>query len=168
VVYVVSRVDRERNRRVPSVWVVPADGNSAGGTPKRMSNLANGVSNCNWSPTGMRFACLTRTGPSDSLNTGPDRSDVRHYSHSNYKFNDTGWFDDKRTHLCVADRRAEAPRRESQLAALLVRQVPERKCECGGAGPGHSGTARDAVGPKGIITVALFASVRHQTGRYQG
>jgi dipeptidyl aminopeptidase/acylaminoacyl peptidase len=152
VVYVVSRVDRERNRRVPSIWVVATDGSSAprqmidesysaggprwspdgatiaftssfnpsapagapraaqlwtvsaaGGTPKRISSVANGVSNCSWSPDGARFVCLTRTGPSDSLNTGPDKSDVRHYAQSNYKFNDTGWFDDKRTHVCVID-----------------------------------------------------------------
>ncbi|MDQ6829887.1 MAG: S9 family peptidase, partial [Gemmatimonadota bacterium] len=38
-----------------------------------------------------------------SLHMGPDRSDVRHYAHISYKFNDTGWFDDKRTHLWVID-----------------------------------------------------------------
>jgi dipeptidyl aminopeptidase/acylaminoacyl peptidase len=171
VAYVVSRADRERNRRVPSIWVVAADGsgaprqlvdesfapsaprwspdgmqvaftstrapdagaaprppvtpaaaaatpartqlwtvNAEGGTPRRVTNLANGVSNCSWSPDSARFACLTRTGPSDSLNTGPDKSDVRHYSHSSYKFNDTGWFDDKRTHVCVIDAATGASR----------------------------------------------------------
>ncbi len=155
VVYVVSRVDHDRNRRIPSVWIVAADGSgaprqlldeswsagaprwspdgktiafsssrapgdsangargaarpqlwavaAAGGTPHRVTNLANGVSNCSWSPDGARFACLMRTGPSDSLNMGPDRSDVRHYMHSSYKFNDTGWFDDKRTHICIVE-----------------------------------------------------------------
>ena len=29
------------------------------------------------------------------------KSDVRHYTHIQYKFNDTGWFDDKRRHLWV-------------------------------------------------------------------
>ena len=28
---------------------------------------------------------------------------MRHYTHANYKFNDTGWFDDKRAHLWVVD-----------------------------------------------------------------
>jgi Tol biopolymer transport system component len=32
VVYVSSRVDRARNRRVPSIWIVPSDGNA----PPRM------------------------------------------------------------------------------------------------------------------------------------
>ncbi len=159
VVYVVSRVDRARNRRVPSIWITAADGGSAprelvgeawtpgsprwspdgrtiafssgrvpsdsagttgkqepapgksqlwsvppsGGTPRRITNLANGVSSCSWAPTGDRFVCLVRTGPSDSVNTGTNRSDVRHYTHISYKFNDTGWFDDKRSHLWVID-----------------------------------------------------------------
>jgi dipeptidyl aminopeptidase/acylaminoacyl peptidase len=159
VAYVVSSIDRTRNRRIPSIWITSTDGNgvprelvggawnpgaprwspdgrtiafssgrvsvdstgttgkqepppgkaqlwtvpSAGGTPRRVTNIPNGVSSCSWSPAGTRFVCLVRTGPSDSVNTGPDRSDVRHYSHILYKFNDTGWFDDKRSHLWVID-----------------------------------------------------------------
>jgi dipeptidyl aminopeptidase/acylaminoacyl peptidase len=157
-VWVVSRIDKARNRRVPSIWIANTDGKSAsrelvgeawtpgsprwspdgrsiaftssraagdtaaaterdntprrsqvwiapvaGGAPRRVSSIPNGVSSCSWSPTGDRFLCLVRTGVSDSLNTGPDRSDVRHYSHITYKFNDTGWYDDKRTHLWVID-----------------------------------------------------------------
>ena len=56
------------------------------------------MSNCSWSPNGTQFVCLSRTGPSDTLNTGPERSDVRHYTSISYKFNDTGWYDDKRSH----------------------------------------------------------------------
>ena len=159
VAYVVSRVDRARNRRVPSIWIASTDVTgaprelvgeawspgaprwspdgrtiafssgrgpvdsagttgkqepppgksqlwtipSAGGASRRVTNITNGVSNCSWSPRGDRFVCLVRTGPSDSLNTGPNRSDVRHYSHISYKFNDTGWFDDKRSHLAIID-----------------------------------------------------------------
>jgi dipeptidyl aminopeptidase/acylaminoacyl peptidase len=159
VAYVVSRIDRARNRRVPSIWVASTDGSgaprelvgevwspgaprwspngrtiafssgrvsvdsagttgkqepapgksqlwtvpSAGGTPRRVTNIANGVSSCSWSPAGDLFVCLVRTGPSDSVNTGPNRSDVRHYSHISYKFNDTGWFDDKRSHVWIID-----------------------------------------------------------------
>ena len=116
VVYVSSRVDRARNRRVPSIWIV-ADGRqrrrrdscvdeawsasaprwspdgkaiaftsgrvidrqhghdrdaaararvarSSGrsrwraATPRRVSNVANGVSSCSWSPNGTQFVCL--------------------------------------------------------------------------------------------------------------
>ena len=159
VAYVVSRIDRARNRRVPSIWIASTDGSGAsrelvgeawtpgaprwspdgrtiafssgrvstdsagstgkqepapgksqlwaapfsGGTPRRITNIGNGVSSCSWSPTGDRFVCLVRTGPGDSVNTGPNRSDVRHYSHISYKFNDSGWFDDKRSHLWVID-----------------------------------------------------------------
>lgn len=172
VAYVSSRVDRVRNRRVPSIWVVPTDGSAAprllvdeswtpgaprwspdgrslaftsgravadssssgtaarrenlpapavgraqlwtvsvaGGAPHRVTNVGNGVSNCDWSPEGTRFVCLVRTGPSDTLDTGPERSDVRHYSHIRYKFNDSGWFDDRRSHLWIIDAATGAAR----------------------------------------------------------
>jgi dipeptidyl aminopeptidase/acylaminoacyl peptidase len=166
VVYVSSRVDRARNRRVPSIWIVPSDGNApprmivdeafsasaprwspdgktiaftsgrviadstgttgtqqpapgraqlwtvaaGGGAPRRITNVANGVSGCSWSPNGAQFVCLARTGPSDTLNTGPERSDVRHYTSLTYKFNDTGWYDDKRSHLWIIDASSGAAR----------------------------------------------------------
>ena len=158
VAYVSSRVDKVKNRRIPSVWIVATDGRSAprllldeawsasaprwspdgktiafasgrvlgdstgkagpqaapsraqlwtvpaaGGTPRRISNVANGVSGCSWSPNASQFVCLVRTGPSDTLDTGADRSDVRHYTSLSYKFNDTGWYDDKRSHLWIID-----------------------------------------------------------------
>ena len=166
VAYVSSRVDKARNRRIPSVWMVASDGRSApkmlldeswsasaprwspdgrtlaftsgrvledsagktgtqqpapgraqlwtvpasGGTPRRVTNITNGVSSCSWSPNGTQFVCLVRTGPSDTLNTGPDRSDARHYTSAGYKFNDTGWYDDKRSHVWVIDAAAGTAR----------------------------------------------------------
>jgi dipeptidyl aminopeptidase/acylaminoacyl peptidase len=72
----------------------------SGGEARRITNLKNGVSLFRWSPDGTRLVVVSRIGPSDSR-TGDarDRSDVRHYQNSSYKFNDTGWFDDRRTHL---------------------------------------------------------------------
>ena len=90
----------------PQLWTVP----SAGGAPRRVSSVANGVSSCSWSPDGVRFVCLVRTGASDTLNRGPERSDVRHYSRIIYKFNDTGWFDDKRNHLWLIEAATGAAR----------------------------------------------------------
>ena len=160
VAYVSSRIDRARNRRVPSIWIVPTDGSSvprmlveetwsassprwspdgktiaftsgrvmsdsgapgggrgqlwtvavAGGAPRKVSSVRNGVSNCSWSPNGNQFACLSRTGPSDTLNLGPERSDVRHYTSIGYKFNDTGWYDDKRSHIWIIDATTGAAR----------------------------------------------------------
>jgi dipeptidyl aminopeptidase/acylaminoacyl peptidase len=165
VVYVVSRVDRTQNRRVPSLWIASTDGASAprvlieeswspssprwlpngkaisfisprapedtgnavarrsagraaqlwivslaGGAPARVTSIKNGVSNCVWSPEGVRAACLSRTGPSDAWPDGKERSDVRHYSRISYKFNDTGWFDDRRSHIWIVDTRAGAAR----------------------------------------------------------
>jgi len=78
------------------VWLLPLDG----GEPRRLTNLLNGVSAFQWSPDGLRLVVVGRSGPSD---TAKSPSDVRHYAHANYKFNDSGWFDDKRTHLWVVD-----------------------------------------------------------------
>jgi dipeptidyl aminopeptidase/acylaminoacyl peptidase len=78
-----------------------------GGEAKRLTNLKNGVSTFRWSPDGAKLAVVSRVGPSDDKVDGKaeskDRSDVRHYKNTSYKFNDSGWFDDRRTHLWVVD-----------------------------------------------------------------
>src|SRR5260370_660399 len=74
-----------------------------GGEAKRITNLKNGVSIFRWSPDGTRLVVVSRIGPSDGRADNKDRSDVRHYKNTSYKFNDTGWFDDRRTHLWVVD-----------------------------------------------------------------
>jgi dipeptidyl aminopeptidase/acylaminoacyl peptidase len=81
----------------PQIWLLPLAG---GGEPQRLTDLKNGVSAFKWSPQGDRFVVVSRTGPSDN---GKAQSDVRHYSTMRYKFNDTGWFDDKRSHIFVVD-----------------------------------------------------------------
>src|SRR5215467_10421635 len=75
-----------------------------GGEARRITNLKNGVSLLRWSPDGTRLVVVSRIGPSDSR-TGEarDRSDVRHYKNISYKFNDSGWFDDRRTHLWTVE-----------------------------------------------------------------
>lgn len=78
------------------VWLL----RMTGGEPHRLTNLRNGVSSFQWSPDGRRMVVVSRNGPSDDAKSP---SDVRHYKHSNYKFNDTGWFDDKRTHLWLVN-----------------------------------------------------------------
>src|SRR5205085_6459309 len=74
-----------------------------GGEAKRITNLKNGVSVFRWSPDGTRLVVVSRIGPSDGRADNKDRSDVRHYKNTSYKFNDTGWFDDRRTHLWIVD-----------------------------------------------------------------
>jgi dipeptidyl aminopeptidase/acylaminoacyl peptidase len=74
-----------------------------GGEARRVSNVENGASSFEWSPDGTRFVCLTRTGPPPSKS-----SDVRHYTHISYKFNDTGYFDEKRSHIAIIDVRTGA------------------------------------------------------------
>jgi dipeptidyl aminopeptidase/acylaminoacyl peptidase len=78
------------------VYILTLDGGEA----RRVTNLRNGVSSFQWSPDGTRLALLSRTGASDAR---VPSSDVRHYKHPSYKFNDTGWFDDKRSHVFVVD-----------------------------------------------------------------
>jgi dipeptidyl aminopeptidase/acylaminoacyl peptidase len=152
VAYVQTAIDAGQNRRVSSIWLVPADGSAPpapfttspqsassprwspdgqslaflsarpsgaaataepprsqvyvlsmkGGEARRLTNLKNGVSAFQWSPDGSRFVCVSRWGPSDAPGYKAN-SDVRHYTHRNYKFNDTGWFDDRRSHLWVVE-----------------------------------------------------------------
>ncbi len=77
-----------------------------GGEAKRLTNLKNGVNVFRWSPVGPRLVVVSRIGPSDGRADNKDRSDVRHYKNTSYKFNDTGWFDDRRTHLWIVDARS--------------------------------------------------------------
>jgi dipeptidyl aminopeptidase/acylaminoacyl peptidase len=81
------------------LWVLPLDGGEA----QAITHLKNGVSSFQWSPDGKRFVVVSRSGPSDDVAPSTRKSDVRHYTHIDYKFNDTGWFDDKRSHLWVVD-----------------------------------------------------------------
>src|SRR5262245_26797723 len=53
VVYVVSRVDRERNRRVPSIWITSTDGS---GSPRMVVDEALSPSSPRWSPDGKTIA----------------------------------------------------------------------------------------------------------------
>ncbi len=93
-----ARAVADDNGETPrtQVWLLPL----GGGEPRRLTSLANGVSSFVWSPDGTRMVVVSRSGPSDAAKSP---SDVRHYAHANYKFNDTGWFDDKKTHLWVVD-----------------------------------------------------------------
>ncbi|HMJ26846.1 MAG TPA: S9 family peptidase, partial [Pyrinomonadaceae bacterium] len=77
-----------------------------GGEARRITNLKNGVSVFRWSPDGTRLVIVSRNGPGDNRTENKDRSDVRHYKNSSYKFNDTGWFDDRRTHLWIVEVKA--------------------------------------------------------------
>ena len=89
------------------VWLLSL----GGGEPRRVTDLLNGVSTFQWSPDGSRLVLVGRSGPGD---TAKSPSDVRHYAHASYKFNDSGWFDDKRTHLWVGD---VASGRSSQITS---------------------------------------------------
>jgi len=74
---------------------------TAGGEALPLTKLKNGVQNFQWSPDSTRLVCVALSGPGDAIAPTDRKSDVRHYKHVRYKFNDTGWFDDKRRHLWV-------------------------------------------------------------------
>src|SRR5437868_6747141 len=74
-----------------------------GGEAKRITNLKNGVSLVRWSPECPRLGIVSRLGPSVARAENKDRTDVRHYKNESYNFNDTGWFDDRRTHFWIVD-----------------------------------------------------------------
>jgi dipeptidyl aminopeptidase/acylaminoacyl peptidase len=83
----------------PQICILHMDGGEA----QVVSHLKNGVNAYQWSPDGKRFVAVSRLGPSDQVAPSARKSDVRHYKHISYKFNDTGWFDDKRSHLWVIE-----------------------------------------------------------------
>ena len=72
-----------------------------GGEGIALTKLKNGVQSCQWSPDGTRIVLVSSSGPLDGIAPADRKSDVRHYTHILYKFNDTGWYDDKRRHLWV-------------------------------------------------------------------
>lgn len=84
----------------PQIYLLPMAG---GGEAMLLTKLRNGVQSYQWSPDGSRIVVVSSSGPLDNVARADRKSDVRHYSHIDYKFNDTGWFDDKRRHLWVVN-----------------------------------------------------------------
>jgi dipeptidyl aminopeptidase/acylaminoacyl peptidase len=74
---------------------------TSGGEAVALTKLKNSVQSFQWSPDGGRIVVVSASGPSDGVAPADRKSDVRHYAHIQYKFNDTGWYDDKRRHLWV-------------------------------------------------------------------
>ncbi len=74
---------------------------SGGGEAVALTKLKNSVQSYQWSPEGSRIVLVSTSGPMDGVAAADRKSDVRHYTHIRYKFNDSGWFDDKRRHLWV-------------------------------------------------------------------
>ena len=74
---------------------------AGGGEALALTKLKNGVQSYQWSPEESRIVVVSSSGPMDGVATADRKSDVRHYTHIQYKFNDSGWYDDKRRHLWV-------------------------------------------------------------------
>ncbi|HVS89985.1 MAG TPA: S9 family peptidase [Candidatus Acidoferrum sp.] len=82
------------------IYLLPMTG---GGEGIALTKLKNGVERYQWSPDGSRIIVLSASGPLDGIAPEDRKSDVRHYKHIQYKYNDTGWYDDKRQHLWVVN-----------------------------------------------------------------
>ena len=80
------------------IYILPI---SSGGEALALTKFKNGAQSYQWSPDGTRLVVVSSTGPLDGVAAADRKSDVRHYSHILYKFNDSGWYDDKRRHLWV-------------------------------------------------------------------
>ena len=74
---------------------------TSGGEAIALTKQKNGVQSYQWSPEGSRIVAVSSSGPLDGIAPADRKSDVRHYTHIQYKFNDSGWYDDKRRHLWV-------------------------------------------------------------------
>jgi dipeptidyl aminopeptidase/acylaminoacyl peptidase len=86
-----------RDGNKAQLWMLPL----AGGEALKITNLDGGISAIEWSPDSTRVVGLTRSGLAPST-----KSDVKHYSRIKYKLNDTGFFDDLRSHIVVVDVKA--------------------------------------------------------------
>ncbi|MDQ2946954.1 MAG: S9 family peptidase [Acidobacteriota bacterium] len=89
----------------PQVYVLSMHGGEA----RRITNLENGVDSFQWSPDGSRLACTSKVRDSNAP-VNKSGSDVRDYLYPSYKFNDTGWYDDRRSHIFIADVKTGAAR----------------------------------------------------------
>src|SRR6516164_815920 len=74
-----------RSSGKPQIRILPM----SGGEARQLTDLAEGVEAFEWSPSGDRIVCISRTGPA-ARSVEQGGSDVRHYLFSNYKFNDSG------------------------------------------------------------------------------
>ncbi len=70
-----------------------------------LTKFKNGVQSYQWSPDGTRVVVVSLSGPADRMPIAKRNSDVRHYTHIIYKFNDTGWDNGNRQHLWIVDTR---------------------------------------------------------------
>jgi len=94
--FLASRGGGEGDPNPRQIFILRLDG----GEGQPLTHLKNGVMSYQWSPDSKRIVAVSRIGPGDA---GTRKSDVRHYTHISYKFNDTGWFDDRRSHLWIVD-----------------------------------------------------------------
>ena len=85
------------------------------GEARRVTDLKDGVDAFAWSPDGTRLACVGKAAPAGHAPGGAtserdEQTDVRHYRHSAYKADVTGYDDGKRGQVWVVDAASGAAR----------------------------------------------------------
>jgi dipeptidyl aminopeptidase/acylaminoacyl peptidase len=88
------------NKPKVQIYLLPV---RSGGEATALTNLKNGVEGYQWSPDGTRIVVVSASAPDEDIAAADHKSDVRHYTHTIYKSNDSGWDDGKRRHLWVVD-----------------------------------------------------------------
>jgi dipeptidyl aminopeptidase/acylaminoacyl peptidase len=94
----------------------------AGGEARKLTSLNDGVDAFAWSPDGTRIACTGKTSP------GPDpavpATDLRHYAHSWYKDDGTGYDDGRRGQIWIVNSATGAARQLTSGEGRNVTDVP--------------------------------------------
>jgi dipeptidyl aminopeptidase/acylaminoacyl peptidase len=88
-----SKDDKDAKRQVQILFL-------DGGEARQATYLKNGVDSFSWSPDGLRFVCVSTTSAPVRAS---DAGDERHYIHSLYKQDPSGFLTDARKHIWVAD-----------------------------------------------------------------
>src|SRR5438094_4735086 len=73
VVYVVSRVDRAQNRRVPSIWIAHTDGT---GAPRQLVSEVWSANAPRWLPDGKTISFISSRSPEDTGAVAARRSPI--------------------------------------------------------------------------------------------
>ncbi len=94
------------------VYLLRLDGR---GEARRVTDLKDGVDAFAWSPDGTRLACVGKAPSAERARGGAtseriETTDVRHYRHSAYKADGTGYDDGKRGQVWVVDAASGAAR----------------------------------------------------------
>ena len=106
------------------VMLAPLDGGEA----RTLTKAPHGVNELAWSPDGTRIAYVARVGDwKDGKERNPtEKAAPRVIKHLRYRLDTIGYFDDRRTHIFVADVDERRERSRSRAATTTTSRSPGR------------------------------------------